>query len=193
MKLQINLIVILLIVSTWVDAQPRVRPDNWAQPVINAELENFYRVSDKLYRSEQPDKKAFKELQSMGIMQVLNLRKHHTDRDEGRNTAIKLYHLRMSARKLTESQVFDALKVIKESQDPILIHCWHGSDRTGVVAAAYRMVFQNWTAAQAIDEFKNGGFGYHEWAFPNLEELLNQLDIKKLRMALGLNLKNTQK
>ncbi len=193
MKLQIKLIVVLLIVSAWVDAQPRVRPDNWAQLIINAELENFYRVSDKLYRSEQPDKKAFKELQSMGITQVLNLRKHHTDRDEGRNTAIKLYHLRMSARKLTESQVFDALKVIKESQGPILIHCWHGSDRTGVVAAAYRMVFQNWTAAQAIDEFKNGGFGYHEWAFPNLEELLNQLNVKKIQTALALNLKNTQK
>ncbi len=193
MKLQIKLIVVLLIVSAWVDAQPRVQPDNWAQLIINAELENFYRVSDKLYRSEQPDKKAFKELQSMGIMQVLNLRKHLTDRDEGRNTAIKLYHLRMSARKLTESQVFDALKVIKESQGPILIHCWHGSDRTGVVAAAYRMVFQNWTAAQAIDEFKNGGFGYHEWAFPNLEELLNQLNVKKIQMALALNPKNTQK
>lgn len=181
-----KLLLIFLFASICAYGQPRMRPESWAKPIINAELENFYKVSDKLYRSEQPDKGAFTELQSMGIKAVLNLRKHHSDRNETRKTKIKLHHLRLSARNLTQEQIYQALKVIQQSDSPILIHCWHGSDRTGAVAAAYRMVFQNWSAKQAIDEFKNGGYGYHEWAFPNLIELLETLDVNGLRTNLGL-------
>ncbi len=187
MTIQIKkLFLILLFFSICAYGQPRERPETWATPIINAELENFYKVSDKLYRSEQPDKDAFQQLQSMGIYSVLNLRKHHSDRNEARKTKIKLHHLRLSARKLTQEQIFQALKIIQQSDSPILIHCWHGSDRTGAVIAAYRMVFQNWSAAQAIDEFKNGGYGYHDWAFPNLVVLLENLDVNELRTKLDM-------
>ena len=181
-----NLLLILLFASICAYGQPRMRPESWAKPIINAELENFYKVSDKLYRSEQPDKDAFAELQTMGIKAVLNLRKHHSDRNDARKTKIKLHHLRLSARNLTQEQIYKALKIIQQSDSPILIHCWHGSDRTGAVAAAYRMVFQNWSVKQAIDEFKNGGYGYHDWAFPNLIELLETLDVNGLRTKLGM-------
>jgi protein tyrosine phosphatase (PTP) superfamily phosphohydrolase (DUF442 family) len=177
---------ILLFASISAYGQPRERPETWATPIINAEIENFYKVSDKLYRSEQPDKAAFQQFQSMGIYSVLNLRKHHSDRNEARKTKIKLHHLRLSARNLTQEQIFQALKIIQQSDSPVLIHCWHGSDRTGSVAAAYRMVFQNWSATEAIDEFKNGGYGYHEWAFPNLVVLLENLDVNGLRAKLGI-------
>ncbi|HEX7917405.1 hypothetical protein [Rudaea sp.] len=43
----------------------------------------------------------------------------------------------------------------------MLIHCWHGADRTGVVCAAYRMVVQGWSKADARAEMFDGGFGYH--------------------------------
>ena len=180
------LLYILLFASICAYGQPRERPETWATPIINAELENFYKVSDKLYRSEQPDKAAFQQFQSMGIYSVLNLRKRHSDRNEARKTKIKLHHLRLSARNLTQEHIFQALKIIHQSDSPILIHCWHGSDRTGVVAAAYRMVFQDWSAVEAIDEFKNGGYGYHEWAFPNLIDLLEGLDVDDLRIKLDL-------
>ena len=165
---------------------PRIRPSNWAVNIINSELNNFYKISDTLYRSEQPNRKAFKELQAMGIKSVLNLRKHHNDKDEARKTKVNLYHQRLSARKMTVNDITKSLKIIKESPKPLLIHCWHGSDRTGVITAAYRMVFQFWTAKQAIDEFKNGGYGYHEWAFPNLEKLLLKLDVNKIRIDLAV-------
>ena len=184
-----NLLLILLFASICAYGQPRMRPESWAKPIINAELENFYKVSDKLYRSEQPDKDAFTELQTMGIKAVLNLRQHHSDRNNARKTKIKLHHLRLSARNLTQEQIYQALKIIQQSDSPILIHCWHGSDRTGAVAAAYRMVFQNWSAKQAIDEFKDGGYGYHDWAFPNLIELLETLDVNGLRTKLGMSKK----
>jgi protein tyrosine/serine phosphatase len=73
------------------------------------------------------------------------------------------------------------LRAIAQAEKPILIHCWHGSDRTGVVAAMYRMVFQNWPREQAIDEFVNGGFGYHASFYPNIERYLKRVDIEAIR------------
>ena len=42
---------------------------------------------------------------------------------------------------------------------PVLLHCRAGLHRTGVLAAVYRMEYQGWTPAQAIDELKAYGFG----------------------------------
>ena len=176
----------LLFVSFNSISQPRLRPSQWAQPVINSELENLYKISDILYRSEQPNSEDIVEYETLGIGAILNLRKHHTDTSEAKSLSINLKHIPMAARNVTQDQILQALKIINTSDKPIVIHCWHGSDRTGVVAAAYRMVFQNWSATQAIDEFENGGYGYHESLFPNLIELLKELDVKGMQKQLGL-------
>ena len=186
MKKSLTVILILLIVSFNGLAQPRLRPTQWATPVINSKLDNFYKISDRLYRSEQPNSKAVSEYESLGIGSILNLRKHHTDNSEAKSSGITLNHIPMAARNANQDQILQALRIIKNSETPTVIHCWHGSDRTGVVAAAYRMVFQNWSSEQAIDEFENGGYGYHESLFPNLVELLKNLDVKSLQKQLGL-------
>ena len=85
---------------------------------------------------------------------------------------------------LGEQQLLEALTLIKNRKGPLLIHCWHGSDRTGATVAAYRLVFQNWSKEQAIDEMVNGGYGYHAGIYPNLLELINKLDVAKIRKQL---------
>ena len=62
-------------------AETRLRPDVWATPVIGTELNNFYRIDDHLYRSEQPSDEAFPQLAELGIEEILNLREFHTDDD----------------------------------------------------------------------------------------------------------------
>jgi protein tyrosine/serine phosphatase len=53
-----------------------------------------------------------------------------------------------------------ALKIIEDPQNqPVFVHCQHGSDRTGTLVAAYRIVEQGWTREDAASELPN--FGYH--------------------------------
>jgi tyrosine-protein phosphatase SIW14 len=66
----------------------------------------------------------------------------------------------------------------------LLLHCKQGSDRTGYIVAAYRMAVMNWTKEEAIREFKKGGYGYHEAAFPNIVRLLEALDIERLKLDI---------
>jgi tyrosine-protein phosphatase SIW14 len=166
------------------NAAPRVRPAAWAAPVINTSLANCYRVSEDLFRCEQPALNDLGDLQALGIRGVLNLRAYHTDSHEFARNGLMLLAEPMNAGEVTAAQLAAALRKFRAAPKPLLVHCWHGSDRTGVFVAAYRLVFQEWTREAALDEFRHGGFGFHEKWYPNLLQLLQSLDIEALRQEV---------
>ena len=47
------------------------------------------------------------------------------------------------------------MKILRDAPKPILVHCQHGSDRTGAVIALYRILFQNMSKVEAIKELKS--------------------------------------
>jgi hypothetical protein len=50
-------------------------------------------------------------------------------------------------------------EIMKDPRNyPVLIHCYAGIHRTGAFCAVYRMEFEHWTNAQAIDEMKAYGY-----------------------------------
>jgi protein tyrosine phosphatase (PTP) superfamily phosphohydrolase (DUF442 family) len=160
----------------------RQRPETWAAPVPSERIRNFYRLDDRVYRSEQPDRKGFEELKAIGIKNVLSLREFHSD-DDGRETGLTLYRVRMEAGDVTIGQVVEALRIIRNAEGPILIHCWHGSDRTGLVSAMYRIIFQGWPKEDAIDELMHGGYGYHAM-YKNIPEFIRHVDIDKVKKGV---------
>lgn len=160
---------------------PRVRPVAWAQPVVGGGPENFYKVDDPVWRSAQPDQAQMRVLAAMGIRTVLNLREYHDDEDEAKGTGLALVRVPLDAGKLDADGLKRGLDALRSAAKPVLVHCWHGSDRTGAVVAAWRMVEGGWTREAAIDEFVNGGFGYHDDWFPELVTLLKTVDLDALR------------
>ncbi|MDR0658164.1 MAG: dual specificity protein phosphatase family protein [Mediterranea sp.] len=146
----------------------------------DSKLDNLYKVDEGVYRSEQPDKKDFQALEAFGIKEVLNLRRFHSDDDEAEGTNITLHRLKTNAHSISEQQVVEALKIIRNRRGPILIHCLHGSDRTGAVLAMYRIVFQNYTKDEAIEEMTEGGFGFHR-IYGNIVQLIKKADIERIK------------
>lgn len=187
MKYPIMRFLFLLLLGTVVlqaagtERSPVVRPAEWALPVANTTLGNCYRVSDDLYRCEQPGRHDIPSLQTLGIRSLLNLRNWHSDSKNFEKAGFKLLLQRMEADEITEDDLVAALRQIRRAPKPVLVHCWHGSDRTGSVVAAYRIVYQNWSPAAALDELRHGGFGYHEKWFPNIITLFATLDADALR------------
>ena len=155
-----------------------------ASPVL-PEVENSYRVSPELYRSGQPDEEGFRTIEQAGIKSVLNLREYHSDDDEAAGTRLKLLRYPVAAGSVTEEDILNILNLLRTAPKPVLVHCWHGSDRTGITIAAYRIVEQGVSVEEAEKELTDDRFGHHEFWYGNLRKLLHSTDWNALRNRLN--------
>ena len=178
-----TMFILLLLCCLQGCTQQVTRPTEWAVPVIGKSLSNFYQVDNNIYRSEQPSKDSLKALAGLGIKEILNLREYHKD-EEAEKQQFIVHHVPMNVESVTEAQLLAALKEIKNRKAPLLIHCLHGSDRTGVTVAAYRIIFQDWSKEKAIEEMVYGGFGFHGNMSSNLVALINKMDVVKMKQRL---------
>lgn len=158
-----------------------------AEKVESKYFKRLYQLNDAVYRSEQPSKKGFRMLEEMGVRSVVNFRRNKKDDNKARKTQLTLEHLPLKTKELTYKQIATALKIIQSAEKPILIHCWHGSDRTGVISAAYRIVFEDWQKEEAIKELRKPEFGYHENWYPNVVDLLMNMDVQSIKQELQIN------
>jgi protein tyrosine phosphatase (PTP) superfamily phosphohydrolase (DUF442 family) len=162
------------------------RPETWAQPVKLEGVPNLYRISYELYRGDQPSPQGMQNLKKLGLKTIINLRSFHSDRDEIGETGLAYVHIFMKPWHPEEEEVVRFLKVIADPQrGPFLVHCQHGSDRTGTMVAIYRIAVQGWSKAEAIREMTEGGFGFHPiWS--NLPKWIQKLDIDNLKRQAGI-------
>jgi protein tyrosine phosphatase (PTP) superfamily phosphohydrolase (DUF442 family) len=142
---------------------------------------NFYKLSEDLYRSGQPTPKGLRNLMTIGIRTVVDLRWLHSDWNEIRGCGLEYEHIHMTVLYPGESQAVKFLQIVgNKERTPVLVHCQHGADRTGVMCAIYRIAVQGWTKEKALKEMIEGGFGFHGiWG--NLIQWINKLDIDKIR------------
>ena len=142
-------------------AQEVARRPEWAARV--GASPNLFRVTPTLYRSAQLGKADVAELKALGIKNVVGLRAFHSDNDWLRHSGIKENRIKIYTWAVDDDNIVAALKAIRaaEQEGPVPLHCWHGEDRTGLVSAMYRLLYQGWNKAQALDELQNGGYGYH--------------------------------
>ena len=138
------------------------RPEKWAVPMTLAGVPNLHKVADGLYRSAQPTAEGMTNIVALGIKTVVNLRDNHSDSDEIGDLPLKARRIEIFTANMKDKYVDEFLSIVDDTNAvPILVHCQHGADRTGTMCAMYRILREGWTADDAIDEMKNGGFGYH--------------------------------
>ena len=183
MMKRLTILLVLFSATTLYAASAQPRPEAWAQPIETRNLKNFFKLDDHVYRSTQPDEKGFVYLNTLGIKNILNLRNYHNDDPGPKTPGLNLSRVHMDAGKIKTADVVAALRFIRQSEGPVLIHCWHGSDRTGTISAMYRIVFQNWPKEEAISELTLGGFGYHS-IYKNIPEFIRQADINEIKQKV---------
>lgn len=179
------LLAFLLPLPVWAQTLPE-RPAAWAQPVLLEHTENFYKVTDELYRAAQPTAAAMQSYENFGIRTVINLRGFHSDGDEIAGTKLMLIEMPTHAWSVdNDDYVIMVLQAIRKAEKPVLLHCHHGADRTGLIVAMYRIAEQGWTKADALDEMRNGGFGFHT-IWQNIPDYIKNANINKIKNALSL-------
>lgn len=145
-------------------------------------LPNFAKVSETLYRGAQPGKEGFTELKKMGVKTIINLRGYHSDRDLIKGLGFQYIEIPLNAGDTDEKNVIKFLKAVANPNNGIIfVHCQHGSDRTGMMIAIYRMFVQGWTADEAMQELPS--FGFHE-IYSSIREYISKFDVQLMRQKV---------
>jgi protein tyrosine/serine phosphatase len=165
-------------------AAAAARPATWGQPVTAAGVPNLNRVTPTFYRSAQPLKAGFPKLagDGLGVKTVVNLRAFHSDAKLAKSTDLRLVSVPINTWNIKTTDVVRALAEIRraEASGPVLLHCLHGADRTGLVTAMYRMIYQGWTKADAEAEMRQGNFGYHA-VWGNIPRFIANADLADIK------------
>lgn len=161
------------------------RPRDWAMPVAMEGAPNLHRVTDRIYRSAQPNAVGFRNLAAVGLRRVINIRRTIDDAPLAAGTDLQLHHVMMMTRAIREehsARVVEALSALRqaEARGPVLIHCTHGADRTGTVIALWRIIYQGWSREAALAEMTQGGFGFH-LIWLNLTRYVEAIDLAELK------------
>jgi protein tyrosine/serine phosphatase len=144
-----------------------------------AGLSNIAQVSEALYRGAQPDEAGFRELKKMGIKTIINLRDFHSDKDKIKGLGFRYCEIPSNAADIEENEIIAFIKAATDPVDaPAFVHCQHGSDRTGLMVAIYRIYVMGWSKAEALKELD--AFGWHHIYF-NIPGYIDRFDKDKFK------------
>jgi uncharacterized protein (TIGR01244 family) len=130
------------------------------------ELPNFQKVSERLYRGGQPRSGGIKKLAELGVRTVINLRGEdgltRREKQEAEAAGLRYFGMPMAGwGRPGDDQVARIMAIIDAPENwPVFIHCKRGSDRTGTVAAIYRITHDGWTGHQAVAEASRHGMSW---------------------------------
>lgn len=137
------------------------------------ELPNFHKISDKLYRGAQPLRGAAATLAQLGVKTIINLRGEddlsRVEQKEAETAGLRYFGEAMPGLGApSDEQVARVMAIINNPENqPVFIHCKRGADRTGTIAAIYRISNEGWTGERAIAEARLYGMSWAEFGMKN--------------------------
>ena len=171
------------------DTAARGTNSNSSQKVtLIDEAKNFYRVDERLFRSAQLDGSDAAKLHELGIKSIVNLRHFSRGGDKRAfGDQFWLANKPLQSWEIKLAQIADVLRTIRERQKEgaVLVHCYHGADRTGLVVAMYRVIYQGWSLDAARSEMIDGGYGFHSM-WQDIAGFLTPQNEALIRAELGI-------
>jgi hypothetical protein len=148
------------------------RTGNPAKSIQVPGVLNAASFSPTLYRGAQPTPEGFAGLHKLGIDIVVDLRDEPSEikfeKKSVESQGMRFVSVPWRGDALpTNDELITFFRLLHDNPDKkIFIHCEYGKDRTGVMAALYRIAVEHWSADQSIAEMKE--FHYDRARLPHL-------------------------
>jgi protein tyrosine phosphatase (PTP) superfamily phosphohydrolase (DUF442 family) len=124
-------------------------------------LLNFGQLNERVCRGAQPGKIGFQLLKGMGVDTVINLRVEAPG-EEAQVRALGMDYHYFPMDPIGAPTHEQTLAFLREVTNPrhgrVFFHCYHGADRTGVLAACYRVAHDGWSLTEAAAEMDKHKF-----------------------------------
>jgi protein tyrosine/serine phosphatase len=143
---------------------------------LGSPIKNFCVVTPKvLWRGARTDKDGAAWLIQQGVRTIVNLEMIHDDRPSfGHATVADVNNyevgyfrikdwepLTIVAPSVVDDHIAHFLAIVSQQPKPVYVHCRSGMNRTGVMVAAYRVLIEDVSDEEAIEEMGR----YQEWWF----------------------------
>jgi hypothetical protein len=112
----------------------------------------------RVYRSGKPDERLIRYLRERyGVTRIVSLAGPFPAHETARELGIEVRVFDWPIEHLPPLSELQAVLGMLDSGGPTLVHCWGGSDRTGVTMAAYRVRRDGWSLGEAVREMARYG------------------------------------
>ena len=150
------------------DSIPRLPRGGYrfARPDTSFPIPRFAWVDSTLARGARPTREGVAALRARGFRTIVDFTANAGVRREAAAAGLDYFTFPMTAhvwaKPPVEGQVRNFFRIaLDPSRRPLFFHCTHGVDRTGTMAALYRIEAQGWQAPGAIEEMRL--LGFHGW------------------------------
>jgi protein tyrosine/serine phosphatase len=137
------------------------------------DIPRFGILAEGLYRGGQPTQKGFQFLKEKGIKTIINLRAEDNS-EQALVEKLGMKYIRIAIpevrpwSQIPQGAIAKYFELVNNPENyPIFFHCRRGADRTGFLAAVYRMALQGWDAKKAYNEARDIGM---RWYFGALKQ-----------------------
>lgn len=136
--------------------------------ITDEDVCNFHQVDPQMYRGGRPRASAYPKLQELGVRTIINLEEAEVGEQERAVIArlngtlkpeerIDFVSFPVSQNQIEKTGISNGdvkglFRLIQSARKPVFIHCYYGRDRTGAVIALYRMLFNEMSYDEALDE-----------------------------------------
>ena len=125
-------------------------------------IKNFGQMDERFYRGAQPSEDDFRDLASLGIKTVIDLREDSESYEKRDVEALGLRYVNIPMGDKEYPKIEQVNQFLKLVDDPatgkFYVHCAGGRHRTGVMGAAYRFSHYHWNFDQVYAEMKDYDF-----------------------------------
>ncbi len=138
---------------------PAAKPRPADTAAIGSDLvPNFRRVSANVYSGGKPEGEgAFRALAALGIRTVVSVDGETPDVEGARRAGLRYVHLPCEYSGLSRERELEVARVVRDSEEPIFVHCHHGTQRGPAAAAIARLVRDGGTKEEALAEIRASG------------------------------------
>ena len=126
-------------------------------------ISRFAEMEAGLFRGAKPNDAGIRYLKARGFRSVISLRRDGDERRKVEALGLRYFEIPLHAglfgsTEPTDEEIRTFLSLLADSANrPAFFHCRHGRDRTGAMAALYRIRVDQWPAEDAIEEMRAFG------------------------------------